>query len=176
MLDREQLPELIAFMQEQTKRYADEPRAWRLLGAAFLRAKKYPEAEHALRRAVALPPDSADALTQLGMALYYQDGNADAESFFRRALRLQPEDAAAMFGIGLCEVEKQDWPAAIEAFRQASTSKPDWVRPYMGLGDSLTKNGQPEMAIAPLDRAVALEPQNAQARALLDEARRAAGK
>ena len=59
LLDENQLPELITFMQERVQRYADEPRAWRLLGAAWLRQEKYSDAERALRRAIALPPETA---------------------------------------------------------------------------------------------------------------------
>ncbi len=173
LLDENRLPELLTFMQEKVQRYGDEPRAWRLLGAAWLRQEKYSDAERALRRAIALPPESADALTQLGTALYHQHAYVEAEASFRRALRLQSEDASAQFGLGLCLMEGQSWEAAIDAFRAATRAKPDWALPYLGLGDALTKNGQPALAIGPLEQAIKMEPANAEARRLLGLARRA---
>ncbi len=172
LLDANQLPELLALTGKIAERHPDEPRAWRLLGAASLRQGNYPEAERALRRAIALPPETVDALTQLGTALYHQHAYVEAETFFRRALRLQSADAGAQFGLGLCQMEGENWPAAIEAFRAATRARPDWARPYLGLGDALTKSGQPALALAPLEQALKIEPTNPEALRLLDLARR----
>ncbi|MGI8605232.1 MAG: tetratricopeptide repeat protein [Verrucomicrobiales bacterium] len=171
LLDQNRLPELVTFMQEKVERYPEDPRAWRLLGAAWMRQGKYADAERTLRRAIALPPETADALTQLGMALYQQDASLEAESLFQRALQLQPEDAGAHYGLGLCMMEGQSWQGAMNAFRAAIRAKPDWAQPWLGLGDALTKSGQPALAIEPLAQALKIEPSNADARRLLDRAR-----
>lgn len=71
-------------------------------------------------------------------------------------------------------MEGHNREAAIGAFRAATRAKPDWARPHLGLGDALTKNGQPALAIEPLEQAVKIEPANAEARRLLELARRAA--
>ncbi len=45
LLDRAQWSAVITFMADKLPRYEDDPRAWRLVGAAYLRQEKYAEAE-----------------------------------------------------------------------------------------------------------------------------------
>jgi Flp pilus assembly protein TadD len=71
-----------------------------ILGAALLRAGRFPEAAGVCGEAVQLNRGEADYHYALGAALWGLEQHEEAEAAFREAVRLRPEDARALNGLG----------------------------------------------------------------------------
>ena len=70
------------------------------LGTTLVAARRFDEASLALRRAVALDPESASARTQLGAVLLTPGRYPDAERELRTAVQLDPVDPEALMNLG----------------------------------------------------------------------------
>ncbi len=71
---------------------------------------------------------------------------------------------------------QQKWPGAIEAYRQVLALQPDWAEGYTALGEALFHLNRPAESIDALEKAVALDPENGAAHALLGRLYLDAGK
>jgi Flp pilus assembly protein TadD len=70
------------------------------LWSALERQGKLAEAEEAVREAIALSPDLAEAHERLGQVLARQGRWREAEAAIREALRLDPGDARSRVALG----------------------------------------------------------------------------
>jgi Flp pilus assembly protein TadD len=101
------------------------------LGQASAIQHKWPDAEWAFRRGLALEKSNPNVLWRLGDALYHQDRLDEAESYLRESLRFDPERWETHATLGFVFQEREQWPEAEAAFRGAlrrfqdvSTSSP----------------------------------------------------
>ncbi|MDQ2102762.1 tetratricopeptide repeat protein, partial [Azospirillum isscasi] len=86
----------------------DEPRANNNFGHALQGRLRHAEAARWFRRALALDPAYAAALSNLGLAVQRLGGGRRAETLYGRALRLTPDLALAHFNRGLLRLERGD--------------------------------------------------------------------
>ncbi len=70
------------------------------LGLAHLLLDRFAEAEHALRKAVALPGAPASVHTRLGLAVLNQQRYVEAIDVFQRALKLEPGNLDCHLNLG----------------------------------------------------------------------------
>ncbi|MGN1444238.1 MAG: tetratricopeptide repeat protein [Acutalibacteraceae bacterium] len=77
--------------------------------------------------------------------------------------RIAPEwpDLSVLNYIGCCYIGTQNYEKAEEIFRSLSAKSPDWERPYFNLARALLEAGKEGEACAYLQRAIALNPSNA---------------
>ncbi len=129
---------------------ATEPRLPRLhnqLGAVYLRARCWEEAERAFRRALEIDGDSAAAWCGLATALLRRDQPAEAAESALRALGLQHFFPAAHFQLGIA-LARLGWPGrAAQAFEIGLTMRPGarWARRYqLRLRRQLTRSVRPK--------------------------------
>src|SRR5262249_23474210 len=91
------------------------------------------EAEAALRKAIDLQPDYAQAHYNLGLALRNQGKLAEAEAAFRKAIELQPDFAEAYVGLGLALKNQGKLAEAVKAYRRAVELKPNDTKAHYDL-------------------------------------------
>ena len=161
--------EAAALLQETTRDYPGNMKAWLLLGRAWKQCTNYAAAENALRRAIEIEPASAEARVEYGIVLYAQAKYSEAEANYREAIRIQPNLAEAWFNLGLCLMGQQDAGGALEAFQTALRHKPDMINAYVEVGRSLAKQGHIIEARGLMRHAVQLNPSHAAAQKLLQE-------
>jgi predicted Zn-dependent protease len=129
---------------------ADAPdvRAWVGLGRNLLRAGDPAGAEVALRSALRIQADNAQARTHLA-ELYLSRGDAVAAAReARTAADAAPLDADARRLLGLALRKAGDLPAAVAALREAARLAPERPGPLRDLADALEAAGDPEAARA----------------------------
>jgi cytochrome c-type biogenesis protein CcmH/NrfG len=150
----------------------------------------------ALKQAVSLDPDLADAWFQLGIAyaLYERQLERSGESTepesnskervkpsserafekaaeaYKKWIAAHPDDDAALFNLGRTYSKLLKDEAAEDAFKKAVKLKPDDSEYQTELGAVLIKLARYHEAIDPLKKAIALDDQNIRAQELLDDA------
>ena len=90
------------------------------------------------------------------------DWQAAADQF-QLALSLNPEYVPAYEGLGLIHLEQGEFLKAQQYFEEARRRDDTYAPLYIGLGRLLSTQGDNQRALDPLQRALALEPGNADA-------------
>lgn len=99
----------------------------------------------------------------------------NAKKEFEAELAIDPNNAGAEYVLGEIARQQDHWPEAIRHFGKAVQLDGNFPDALIGLGRSLTEGGKPAGAIAPLERAVKLQPDNPAAHYHLAIALRRAG-
>jgi|SRR5579864_793747 len=137
----------------------------KIVGLDYVLLDDYPDAIKWLEKAVSLDNKNKDAWYYLGRAYYTKARLADARRAFQAILDLDPQNARAENNLGLI-LETEGKPAeAAEAYRKAIAWQEQAAQvseqPYVNLGNLLAEQDHIPDAIAPLEKAVALAPNNA---------------
>jgi Flp pilus assembly protein TadD len=82
----------------------------------------------------------------------------EARRQFEEELKIDPGNAGAEYELGEMARQARQWNVAIEHFTRAVTLDPDFVDALTGLGKALVSAGRAAEAVAPLERAVKLAP------------------
>jgi protein O-GlcNAc transferase len=140
----------------------DDVDALHLLGVIHLQRRQFKDAGSRLARAAELAPRRADVLNHLGMAHKGGGDLAEAMACYRLAAEADPSYAEATYNLAnvLNELDRLD--EAETTYRSAITLQPT-SQAYNNLGTLLWRRGHWAEALASLEKAVALEPRNADA-------------
>ena len=144
--------------------------AFSLLAMANVHAKKLPDAQRAIRRAIELSPKNADFhLTAANIA---QDlGQLDvAAELLRHAVQLQPSFAQAHNNLGIILSDLGRLDEAADAFTEAIRLKPQYARAYANLAGARMRMFQLPEALKSAQTAIELQPDYAHAHQLLANA------
>jgi tetratricopeptide (TPR) repeat protein/serine/threonine protein kinase len=158
----------IAVLRWAQERHPDSFLINATLGNELLKAKP-PEHAEAVRFcsiAVALQPDNAGALLNLGIALDHQGKPREAIAALRKAAELRPDYLAVYLQLGDVFIRHRQFDKAIEAYRQA-IELPDaawahsnvvkaWV--HNNLGAALEERGKWDEAILEYRQAITEKP------------------
>jgi tetratricopeptide (TPR) repeat protein len=162
------------------------PNAWNNLGILAARDGNTDEAIRFFQKALAINPDHAVALQNLGNA-YRQKKDWDAaKKTLEHALALNPEDAEANYGLGMVYAQMNDTGRAYGYLQQALAARPAYPEALNNLGILYLRTGRGEEAkksfaesirVAPgfeqaylnLARVYAIEGDKASARATLEQ-------
>jgi predicted O-linked N-acetylglucosamine transferase (SPINDLY family) len=122
------------------------------------RAGRLAEAIAAFGQVAALVPDSAEAHSNLGIALRKAGRTDEAIAAYRRAIALRPDHAAAHNNLGnvLREAGRRD--EAIAVLERAVTLEPAFAEAHNNRGVALHEAGRLDEAIAAFTRAIELRP------------------
>lgn len=150
--------------------------------AAHLQLAFYYRHRNDLGRAIAemervsrMFPDFIEAQIPLG-GFYLDHGDTSkAIELFARLARLHPENPEARYYYGVTRVYRGDLEGGIREFDAAIQAEPNYNMAYYAAYSMLWERGQHERALTFLERWLALHPDDAQARALLDGQRQGAG-
>jgi tetratricopeptide (TPR) repeat protein len=117
-------------------------------------------AESAYRRALALDPTLANALTNLGNLMFKRDRLIEAEELYRRALRLDGQQPEAHYNLGFLLYEHGQVPAAVESFECALASDPAFADAHFNLAMAYQELDQTERARPHWEAYLQLDPQS----------------
>ena len=98
------------------------------------RERKFEDAGRTYKRLLALKPDHAEAINNLGVVLLAQDKRSEASARFAQALTLIPQLFEQFDGV--CETLAAVLPAIGEAMRRAVAAWPNRLTPDQLLGDA----------------------------------------
>ena len=121
------------------------------LGTALAAQGRREEALAAFRRAVVLDPSSAEAWTQLGIALFVRRDLGSAEEVLRRALALDPENSRARRHLGMVHLALGDRQAARRELEEAARAGGGDVRAAVDLAALDLSEGRPQAALERLE-------------------------
>jgi tetratricopeptide (TPR) repeat protein len=148
--------ELEAALAELLPTYPDVAMLWKLLGVARWARQK--DARQALSRAVALAPDDAEAVCNLGHALLEKGDLEQAEQACRRAIALSPAMPEAHLNLGNALQARRQLDDALESYRRAVELRPGYAEAQSNLGQTLLALGRPAEAAESCRRAVEAQP------------------
>ena len=118
LIEREQLDEAIAHCRHILQTYPKHLATYRLLGKAYLEAKRYGDAADIFQRVLSAMPD--DFVAHIGMAIVREDeGNLDAAIWhMERAFETNPANPAIQQEmIRLVFSYPRLWIAALEVYK-----------------------------------------------------------
>jgi tetratricopeptide (TPR) repeat protein len=127
-------------------------------------------AAEALREAIRLKPDFAQAHTNLGAVLREAGDLPGAVAAHREAIRLKPGYSKAHSNLGAALYESGDPAGGVAAFREAIRLKPDLAEVHFNLGAALYESGDLPGAVASYREAIRLRPDLAKAHSNLGTA------
>ena len=131
--------------------------AYRHLGNALYKQKRYAEAVDAYRVAIAQRPNHAIAHFNLGGALNKLGRFEEAETHLRRAIALDSKTKNSHRYLGNALYEQGRYAEAVDAYRVAATQRPDHAVAHASLGMVLNKLERYDEAETHLRRAIALD-------------------
>jgi tetratricopeptide (TPR) repeat protein len=137
----------------------------KIVGLDYVLLDDYSDAIKWLEKSVELDATNKDAWYFLGRAYYTVARLSEARKAFQTVLDLNPHNVKAENNLGLIHESSGEPAAAIESYRTAiawqENSLQPSEQPYVNLGNLLMEEGETAQAIAPLEKAVALAPNNA---------------
>jgi tetratricopeptide (TPR) repeat protein len=146
----------------------------KIVGLNYVLLNDYADAIRWLEKSVEFEPKNIDAWYYLGRAYYTKARLKEARQAFLTVLDLDPQNVRAESNLGLIFESDAQPEAAIAAYRKAiawqERSLHPSEQPYVNLGNLLIEQERVEEALAPLEKAVALAPDNALCRLKLGTA------
>jgi len=137
----------------------------KIVGLDYVLLVDYADAIKWLEKAATLDETNQDVWYYLGRAYYTKARFLEARKAFLKILELDPHNVRAENNLGLIFESSGEPAAAIDAYRRAIAWQEQTLRPseqpYVNLGNLLMEQGQTKEAIEPLEKAVALAPNNA---------------
>lgn len=125
----------------------------------------YADATKWLEEAVKRDPKNDDAWYYLGRAYYTKGRTGEARKAFETILTIDPRSVKAENNLGLIFETEGKAADALNAYRTAIAWQQESIhqseQPYVNLGNLLMEQGQVKDAIAPLEKAVVLAPNDA---------------
>jgi tetratricopeptide (TPR) repeat protein len=155
--------------------YPQSARSWAALGSVLLNQRKYVGAESALRKSISVDDGSPRTWVNLGLCRYQLGDMAEALVCFGNAIKYKPDYLQAHYNVGLCHKARGNRQAAIASFRNALRCQPLNQQIHVQLGELLLDEKQYKDAVFHLEQGVDLNPADANAQKLLDEARKRSG-
>jgi Flp pilus assembly protein TadD len=141
---------------------------------------KLDDAAAEYRKVLSLNPHLAGIHYRLGRVLMASGSDAakldQARSEFEEELKIDPGNALADYELGDMALQARQWDDAIDHFRRAADADPNFTQGLIGLGKALVSAGRPHDAVAPLEQAVRLDPDNPNAHYQLSFAYRRVGR
>jgi tetratricopeptide (TPR) repeat protein len=136
----------------------------RLNAEALESQKRWDEAEAAYRKILIQHPKLPDIHFRIARILLDKSATTEttekARAELLQELQVNPDSASAEFVLGEIARRSGHWDGAIQHFTRASRLDVGFAEAYLALGMSLSAAGQHTEATAPLERYVAIVPEN----------------
>lgn len=150
--------ETVPYLQTVVRAEPEDVAAQGELGLVLLTQGRVDDAIPPLHAAVRLDPASVDWHNNLANALLLKDDLDGAAQEWQAALRLDPTFAVGHFNLGIVARERGQDDAALEHFRAALRYNPNLAPAHQKVAAILLARGDAAGAIAALQRAQALAP------------------
>jgi predicted O-linked N-acetylglucosamine transferase (SPINDLY family) len=160
-----QLIEAIAASKQALKFKPDDAGSYINLGNAFYRQNKPEAALRSYLRAAELEPNIPETYANIGSAYSQLKKDDEAIFYYQKALAIKSDLVGVYWNLGKIYQHQAKVDEAVENWEKAFAIQPDLVDDnfHFCLGNTLFKMGKREAAIRSYQRAIALNPQNAQA-------------
>jgi tetratricopeptide (TPR) repeat protein len=135
----------------------DNPDALHSLGLIAYQSARYEEAADLIRRAIACRPVPTYWYNLGHVHLAMKDA-AGAEEAFRQTVASAPRHAEALFQLGNLASRSEDPMPACDYYRRAIEAKLGFVEAHVNLGLLLDRTGDAKGAVAALEQALRLRP------------------
>ncbi|MDC2964266.1 tetratricopeptide repeat protein [Gammaproteobacteria bacterium] len=129
-----------------TKKWPDDPFAWKILGAVFGETGRIDEAFNVNAQVVKLAPNDAEAHYNLGLTMKILGRFAQAETSLKKAITFNPLFAEAFYNLGNVLKELERLGEAETAYIKAIELKPGYYEAHFNLGNTLRELGRLEAA------------------------------
>jgi len=175
LMDVRRFPDAVAAAQDAL---AANPNSYALrlrLGAAYLSAGRYPEAENAFRELVTAGDPLPTSYVGLAQVLLRTGRAEDAVAVLRSAENKLGATFLILYFEGIALERAAELPAAVAAYRKALQLNPKSAEAHFGLGKAQLSLGQVKESIAELNASLSLNPESQPTRRLLSQAYRRAG-
>jgi tetratricopeptide (TPR) repeat protein len=141
------------------------PQVHELNAEALETMGKWKEAAEEYRAVLAKDPQMLGIHYRLGRLLLSQPNppptvKDDARREFEEELKVDPSNAGANFVLGELARQAENWQQAVEYFSKATKLDASFTDAYLGLGRSLMGANRAAEAVAPLETAAKLRPDN----------------
>jgi tetratricopeptide (TPR) repeat protein len=165
----------ISTLERLTRMRPDDDQGWQALAFAYSLAGRLGDAETALRRAIANPPERAEEHRDLGVVLTALGRDEDARAEYQAAIALDDRDPASWINLGNLERRAGHTDRALEDYRAAEAADSSSALALQGQIAVLDSLGRYPEAGAAVRRWLRVRPDDHRAR--LDAVRifRAAG-
>ena len=163
----------IADLAAKAKERPKDVDAWLKLGqvefrAAQLDAAYYPDALAAFEHVLELDPNNADALRGVANVHYDRDEHAQAIGYYERFLALRPDDESARTDLATMYLYSGQTDRAIATYKDVIRRNPSFLQAHYNLGVTYHGQGDDGAALAELEIARGLAPDDA-VRGQIDE-------
>jgi tetratricopeptide (TPR) repeat protein len=151
--------------QELATRAPNSAQAHELSAESFEMQGKWEQAAKEYQKVLQQNPQLPGIHFRLGRLLLSEpnppaDAAAEAKRQFQQELEIDPSNAGAEYVLGELAREQQQWDEAIQHFTRAAKLDSSFGDAYLGWGVSLVSTKKFSEAVAPLEIAVKLEPEN----------------
>ena len=156
----------VELTRDALKEYPGNAQLWAMQGAAYSGLDQNKQALDSFRAALKISPDYIPAL-QGAAQIEFNDGSAAAIPHLKRLLSLRPADRTSHGMLAVLEYQQGNCAAAAVHFEKAGTlfdSKPEGLHAHAAC---LVKLRQFDKAVDVIQRALALNPEDAHERHLL---------
>jgi len=141
----------------------------RLLAVILLEKGEIEKPKQLMRKAVKENPEYAPAYYTLGQIFMKEKRPKEAIDAFKQFNKKSAEkDARVYYWLGLSLAELKRYKEALEALRQALEIDPDMVEAYLARAKIYANRGYWSLAIEECKKALRLQPENSDARDLLE--------
>jgi tetratricopeptide (TPR) repeat protein len=140
-------------------------------GMALRDQGKLAQAENALRKSVGYNSRDPECVFNLGLVLLDREKYAEAAETFRRVLEVEPSYSAAYVRLAECAQKIGDRPGAIRWLNDLLHYMPQSAEVHRQLAELLSAEGQRDEARQHLKECLRLNPNDVQARTLLEKAK-----
>ena len=159
VLEREN--EAIEVLEKALETTPDNPDTNYWLGIAYQEIGNFEQAEHYLRRTIALSPEREEAYNALGYFFAEHGTNLDeAVRLIQKALKKSPANGAYLDSLGWAYFKQGKLNDALKQLEKAVIYMPDSVEVQDHLGEVYLKKGLKKEAVAAWQKAIQLSPGN----------------
>lgn len=148
---------------ELQRRFPDSAYYHKLMGAAYDAEGLFEEAAGEFQAALRKEPGMPEVAYAIGLMHYKQRDHVGAETWLERELSIQPCFEKAHYYLGEIAAAGDNPSEAESRYRQSIACNAQYAAGHAGLGALLLKARQHEQALEMLLRAVALDPESADA-------------
>jgi tetratricopeptide (TPR) repeat protein len=136
----------------------DDFDALHLLGFIHLQRGRHAEAIGFLTKAVKVDAGSADAMSNLGLALHGAERFEEAIAHYRDALTLAPRHPEVLYNLGNAHLALDRIDEALARYDEALAHNPSHVGARVNRGNALLRFNRPADALGSYDQALAAMP------------------
>jgi tetratricopeptide (TPR) repeat protein len=143
-----------------------------LLASLYTRERKAVDALRQYRELLRIEPDNVEHLQKIGFLQARLGNLAEAESAFRQMVEVAPRNAAGHRALAKFYLNTDRQPALAQKLADKAVELDPVADSYFVLGWASAKNGKRQQAVAALQKAIRLNPDNATYRELYEAVRR----